>query len=113
MAEGAEGAPARDHVASVTGANRISSSGRSRPDWRLIYMRTFALRPGVRPGRAAKAEPGALTPGQRRRRRRLDQIRLNSATHRRCSAQVQRITRITHDDSWPTVQRARSRLRRR
>jgi integrase len=28
--------------------------------------------PGVRPGGPPKAEPGALTPGQRRRRRRLD-----------------------------------------
>jgi hypothetical protein len=35
------------------------------------------------PGRGPKAEPGALTPGQRRRlQRRLDPERLNSATRR-------------------------------
>jgi hypothetical protein len=37
-------------------------------------------------GRAAQRQSPTLTPGQRRRRRRLDQIRLNSATHCRCSA---------------------------
>src|SRR5689334_22941476 len=39
----------------------------------------------ARPG-PLKAGGLALTPGQRRRRRRLDQIRLNSATQRRCTS---------------------------
>ena len=45
-------------------------------------MRGLRVRPGVRRAGLAKAEPPALTPGQRRRRRRLDQIWLNSAVLR-------------------------------
>jgi hypothetical protein len=37
-----------------------------------LSSRAYGRRPGVRPGGPPKAEPGALTPGQRRRRRRLD-----------------------------------------
>jgi Phage integrase family len=40
-----------------------------------LYQRVSGERPGVRPGGPPKAEPGALTPGQRRRlRRRLDKM---------------------------------------
>jgi len=49
-----------------------------RDGWPLSDLRFAAVWPGVRRAGLAKAEPGVM-PGQRRRRRRLDQIRLNSA----------------------------------
>ena len=46
-----------------------------------LDLRACEVRPGVRRAGLPRQSP-PLTPGQRRRRRRLDQIRLNSATQR-------------------------------